>query len=134
MAQFDADFKHRLTALFIAAVLFFFGCKPSPPAHITDPGQLIYLGYKDTYASCKRCHGDEGLGTQQGPDIRDAIADLGRREVQKSIVFGKERDEYEEDMPALGEELTPEEIGYVLDFITHWGEKDSTKADSLKQN
>lgn len=124
--------KISRAALFCALFSFLHGCKSSPPPHITDPGQIIYLGYKDTFASCKRCHGDEGLGTQQGPDIRDAIENLGRKEVQKLIVFGKESKDYKDDMPALGEELTPEEIGYVLDFITHWGKKDSVAIKTEK--
>lgn len=122
--------------IFVVAALLFisvltFACKPSPPPHITDPGQIIYLGYKDTYASCARCHGDEGQGSQQGPDIRNAISDLGRKEARKIIVFGKKSEEYKEEMPAFGEELTPEEIGFVIDFITHWGISNSTAGDTL---
>ncbi|MFQ5627800.1 MAG: c-type cytochrome [bacterium] len=121
----------RMKSIFLIAIMTtLFGCKSGPPPHITDPGQIIYLGYKDTFASCKRCHGDDGEGSQQGPDIRKVIEELGRKEVRKIIVFGKESNDYKEDMPALGEDLSPEEIGYVLDFITHWGKVDSTAAGS----
>jgi mono/diheme cytochrome c family protein len=128
----DSAFKNFAVAILLFISMLTSACKPGPPPHITDPGQIIYLGYKDTYASCARCHGDEGQGSLQGPDIRKAIPDLSRKEIRKIIVFGKESDEYEEEMPALGEELTPEEIGFVIDFITHWGKIDSTAGKGLR--
>lgn len=132
--------SHRFSSSVIRAMLILFGlgivllasCKPSPPTGMNDPGQLIYLGYKDTFVSCKRCHNDEGEGSLQGPDIRDAIKELGRDKVSELIVMGKKSDDYEEDMPAFGEDLSGEEIEFVLDFITHWGKQDSVVTDSAK--
>jgi mono/diheme cytochrome c family protein len=116
-----------LYMIILATFLILARCKPAPPPGMTDPGQIIYLGYKDTYASCARCHGDEGQGTSDAPEIRNSIAELGRKEARKILVFGKSKSkDWNEEMPAFGEELTPEEIGYVLDFITHWGKADST--------
>ena len=104
------------------------GCKPEPPPGMTDPGQIIYLGYKDTYYSCARCHGDEGQGSPDAPEIRNAVRELGRAEVREIIVFGKKKDD--KKMPAFGEELTPEEITAVIDFITYWGKTDSLRTQT----
>ncbi len=109
--------------LLIGGVLW--ACKPVPPPGMTDPGQLIYLGYKDTFASCSRCHGREGEGAGEGPEIHDAIEKFGRDEVRETILNGVQ--EGRDKMPSFREEFTPEEIEQILDFITHWGAKDSTE-------
>lgn len=117
---------HLLCAILLLTAIA--GCKPQPPEWMTDPGQIIYLGYKDTYVSCARCHGDEGQGSPDAPEIRNAIRELSRQEVRRIIIFGK--GDGKDRMPGFGEDLTPEEISAVLDFITHWGQADSTTIDS----
>lgn len=109
--------------LILAVALGGLGCSPEPPPHITDPGQLIYLGYKDTYASCARCHGDEGQGGMDAPEIRNSISEYGREEVRHIIVHGEGTGK--KKMPAFGRDFTEEEIEQILDFITHWGVMDT---------
>ena len=108
-------------------LLFLIACDSGPPEDITDPGQLIFLGYKDKYTSCARCHGKEGRGGWNKPSIRNSIAKHGRAKVRQFIIEGKGTGD--DTMPALQGYLTPEEIEQVLDYITYWGEKDSLQAE-----
>lgn len=93
-------------------------CEARPPAHITDPGQLIYLGYINKQANCSRCHGEEGQGGMFGPNIRGVLQKKGADYVRETILLGKGEDE----MPALAEELTAEQIEQVIRYLAAWGD------------
>lgn len=107
----------------LVVLLAYPGCKSGPPPDITHPGQIIYLGYKDTYASCARCHGKDGQGGMDGPEIRDAMIKFGREKVRKFILEGKGTGD--DAMPGFRKELTDQEVEQILDFLETWVQPDS---------
>jgi len=117
--------KATCSFLFVVLLLLLVlaACDSGPPPDMNNPGQLIFLGYKDKYTSCARCHGKEGKGGWNKPSIRDAIAKHGRAKVRQFILQGKGTGD--DAMPALQGYLTPEEVEQVLDYITTWGKADS---------
>jgi len=108
----------------LPAIIFCVGvlaCSPSPPPDITDPGQLIYLGYADKYAQCSRCHGQEGQGGMFGPSLRGAMKRIGVDSVRQVIRFG--RGAGDNRMEGFEGKLSSLQIEQVISFI-------STLADS----
>jgi mono/diheme cytochrome c family protein len=103
-------------------------CSPSPPPDITDPGQLIYLGYADKYAQCSRCHGPDGQGGMFGPSLHGAVKKLGADSVRQVIRFG--RGTGDKRMEGFDEKLSPAQINQVIAFIETWADSsaDSTSA------
>lgn len=85
---------------------------------MTDPGQLIYLGYTNKEANCSRCHGEEGQGGMFGPKIRGVLQKKGAEYVRETIQFGKGDDE----MPALAGQLNAEQIEQVIRFLSMWND------------
>jgi mono/diheme cytochrome c family protein len=110
--------------LFSFCLLLFSSCAPKPPAHITDPGQLIYLGYTNKEANCSRCHGEEGQGGMTGPKIRGVLQKKGPDHVRETIRNGK--GEGDDRMPGLGEQLNGEQIEQVVRFLATWSDSGNT--------
>jgi mono/diheme cytochrome c family protein len=103
-------------------VIFFclclFACSPSPPPDITDPGQLIYLGYADKYAQCSRCHGQEGQGGMFGPSLRGSVKKIGVDSARQVIRFG--RGAGDNRMEGFDGKLSSLQIEQVISFISTW--------------
>ncbi len=112
--------------LFALCALLFASCAPKPPAHMNDPGQLIYLGYTNKEANCSRCHGEEGQGGMSGPKIRGVLQKKGADHVRETIRHGK--GEGDDKMPALGEQLTAEQIEQVIRFLATWSDSSHTSS------
>jgi mono/diheme cytochrome c family protein len=112
--------------LFSFCFLLLSSCDPKPPAHLTDPGQLIYLGYTNKEANCSRCHGEEGQGGMSGPKIRGVLQKKGADHVREMIRHGK--GEGDDKMPALGEQLTGEQIEQVIRYLSTWSDSASNSA------
>jgi len=102
----------------------FIACNPSPPSDVTDPGQLIYLGYADKYAQCSRCHGQEGQGGMFGPTLHGGVKKLGADSVRQIIRFG--RGAGNNRMEGFDEKLTPVQIEQVISFISTWADSTSS--------
>ncbi len=107
-------------------LIFFFACEAKPPPGMTDPGELTYYGFRSKKANCARCHGRDGSGSYDGPDIRGAVEEFGRERVRDFILNGKDADE-EDGMPALRDELTDEEVEKVITFIARWPKPEPEK-------
>jgi mono/diheme cytochrome c family protein len=108
----------KLIGSFSFLVIFLISCESGPPPGMTDPGQLIFLGYVKKDAQCSRCHGEEGQGGMFGPKIRDAVQKLGLDSVRAIIKNG--RGEGDRRMPEFAKELTPEQIDQVIAFLQAW--------------
>ncbi len=102
------------------ACFSFLGCEAKPPAHIKDPGHLIYLGFgRNREVQCSRCHGEEGTGGMFGPKLRGLVQRKGAEYVRETIRYGiKEEDE--EEMPPFAQELSAEEIEQIIHFLAAW--------------
>ncbi|MEK7728785.1 MAG: cytochrome c [candidate division KSB1 bacterium] len=97
-------------------------CEAEPPAHLKDPGQLIFLGFgRDREVQCSRCHGEEGTGGMFGPKLRGLVQRKGAEHVREIIRQGV-IEEGEEEMPPFGEKLSEEEIEQVIRFLATWGD------------
>jgi len=104
--------------------LLFSACDAKPPADMTDPGQLIYLGYTNKQANCSRCHGAQGQGGMFGPKIRGVLQKKGARHVREMILYGDE--DGEDKMPPLADELSAEQVTQVLQFLSTWQDSSAT--------
>ncbi|KAA0224438.1 cytochrome c [candidate division KSB1 bacterium] len=104
----------------LLTLLLFFGCEPEPPAHIKDPGHLMFLGFPNRETQCSRCHGEEGTGGMFGPKIRDVLQRKSRDYVREVILHGKGEDD--DGMPGFAEHLTPEQVEQLLDFLAAWND------------
>ena len=127
---------HRYSRFVVISLSFFLyfltmSCSSKPPEHITHPGQLIYLGYKDTYASCARCHGKEGQGSMSGPEIHKALRKLSADKIRKYILEGKGTGD--DAMPGFAKDFSSEEVDQIVDFLLSWKRKDAQR-DSSKQD
>lgn len=92
-------------------------CEAEPPAHIKDPGHLIFLGFgRDREVQCSRCHGEEGTGGMFGPKLRGIVQRKGEEHVREAIRNGF-MEEDEEEMPPFAQKLSEEEIEQVLRFV-----------------
>ncbi len=116
----------------LRAILFclcLVACSPSPPPDITDPGQLIYLGYADKYAQCSRCHGQEGQGGMFGPSLHGSVKKIGVDSARQVIRFG--RGVGDNRMDGFEGKLSSLQIEQVISFISTWADSstDSTSAN-----
>jgi mono/diheme cytochrome c family protein len=107
----------------LISVLLLLSCAADPPSDITDPGQLLFLGYAKKEVNCSRCHGAEGQGGQDAPDIRDAFS----KHTENDIIFFIEngKGEGKDVMPALEGELTEAELRYLLRFLKTLSQQDT---------
>ena len=114
----------------LGSAIFLFACEAKPPAHVTDPGHLTYLGFTNRDAQCSRCHGDEGQGGMFGPKLRGIVQRKGADYVRKTILHGK--GEGDDAMPPLSDKLTSEQIDQVIAFLATW--KDSTAQSNHRKS
>lgn len=106
----------QLPIVFLLALLFL-GCEAKPPAHITDPGHLTYLGFgSNREVQCSRCHGEEGTGGMFGPKLRGIVQRKGEAFVRETIREGIV-EEGEEEMPPFAQQLSEEQIEQVIRFL-----------------
>jgi mono/diheme cytochrome c family protein len=115
----------KLLKPFQFILLLFVGCQASPPAEITDPGQLLFLGYAKNEVNCSRCHGPDGQGGQDAPDIRAVFKKYDEEKIMNIIEFGK--GEGKKAMPPFESKITEEELTALLKFL-----KTLQMPDSLK--
>ncbi len=92
-----------------------FACGSTPPADITDPGQLIFLGYSNKEVNCARCHGQNGEGTDEGPDIRQSFRKFDEAALSTIILNGKGLGP--DAMPPFADKLEPKSIEQVVVFL-----------------
>lgn len=90
-------------------------CKATPPADITDPGQLLYLGYTKKEIDCARCHGQNGAGGSEAPDIRSVFTKYDTEMVAEIIEIGKGKGP--DAMPPFESQLTEEEVNLLVKFL-----------------
>lgn len=110
----------QFSMLLLFAVIALLACEAEPPAHVKDPGQLIFLGFgKDREVQCSRCHGEEGTGGMFGPKLRGVVQRKGAERVREVIRHGV-IEEGEEEMPPFGGKLSEEEIEQVIRFLATW--------------
>jgi mono/diheme cytochrome c family protein len=110
---------------FQITLLLFVGCQANPPAEITDPGQLLFLGYAKKEVNCSRCHGPDGQGGLDAPDIRAVFKKYDEEKIMNIIEFGK--GEGKKAMPPFEGKITEEELTTLLKFL-----KTLQMPDSLK--
>jgi len=91
------------------------GCEAKPPADISDPGQLLFLGYAKKEVSCARCHGQNGAGSPEAPDIRTVFKKYDREMLADIIEVGK--GEGPDAMPPFEAKLNEEEINLLVKFL-----------------
>jgi mono/diheme cytochrome c family protein len=96
-------------------LLFVLGCEAKPPEGVTDPGQLLYLGYLKKDVNCSRCHGPEGAGGTQAPDIRTVYRKLDQDTILDIIEYGK--GEGSNAMPPFEGKLSETELRALLGFL-----------------
>ena len=91
------------------------GCEAKPPADITDPGQLLFLGFAKKEVNCARCHGQNGAGGPEAPDIRTLFKKYDEEMVVEIIEVGK--GEGPDAMPSFETQLKEEEINLLEKFL-----------------
>jgi len=96
-------------------VLTCFACQADPPPEITDPGQLLFLGYAKKEVNCSRCHGPDGQGGQDAPDIRAVFKKYDEEKIMNIIEFGK--GEGKKAMPPFEGKITEAELTVLLKFL-----------------
>ncbi len=101
--------------LLILILLCILGCENRPPEGVTDPGQLSYLGYLKKEVNCARCHGPEGAGGTEAPDIRNAYNKYDEEKILDIIEYGK--GEGSNAMPPFEGKLNEEELQMLLRFL-----------------
>ncbi len=80
-----------------------------------DPDDILALdgdpaAGAEVFASrCARCHGDDGRGTERGPDLAEEVPDASDEDLVDQIVNGGW------DMPAI--DVTDQEAADVLAFL-----------------
>lgn len=100
---------------YIILFLLLFSCEKKPPPDVTDPGQLLFLGFAKEEVNCARCHGPEGQGGTEAPSLKNVFSKYREDEILDIIDFGK--GEGKDAMPAFGESLTEEELQQILQFL-----------------
>ncbi len=99
----------------LLVVIFIQACGSGPPADMTDPGQLLYFGYTKKAVNCARCHGPEGQGGMQAPDIRASFSKYGEDRIMDFIVEGK--GDGKDGMPPMEIELSEAEMHEIIKFV-----------------
>ncbi|HEX9654101.1 MAG TPA: cytochrome c [bacterium] len=101
--------------LSLLLILLLPSCQAQPPADITDPGQLLFLGYVNDDVNCSRCHGQDGQGGQDAPALTDIFKKHDQQKVREIILDGKGLGK--KSMPAFAEKLKPEELEALMRFL-----------------
>ena len=101
--------------LLLSLTVWFWACESGPPPDITDPAQLLYLGYAKKEVNCARCHGGDGRGGQDGPDLRRVFEKYDEDEVLDIIESGKGRGK--DAMPPFEYKVTESELQLLLRFL-----------------
>ncbi len=104
-----------LIPILIWYLSFMIGCEAKAPADITDPGQLLFLGYAKKDVNCARCHGQNGAGGPEVPDIRAVLKKYDEDRVAEIIEVGK--GEGPDAMPPFETQLNEEEISLLVNFL-----------------
>ncbi|MFQ5616207.1 MAG: c-type cytochrome [Anaerolineales bacterium] len=97
---------------------------------MTDPGQLIFLGYAKEDVNCSKCHGADGRGGMQAPDIRDVFTKYEEEVILDIIEFGK--GEGTSSMPPFEGKITEEELQTLLRFLKTLQSNSATRAESKR--
>ena len=118
----------RVSKRALLVVVSLLGCEAQPPAHVTDPGHLTFLGFTNREVQCSRCHGDEGQGGMFGPTLRGVVQKHGGGYVRKTILYGKGKGD--DSMPAFKDQLTEEQIDQVIKFLSTWHDSAAVSSDS----
>jgi len=107
----------KVAPYLILTLVFLFACNKEkiPPPDITDPGQLLFLGYGNRDVDCARCHGPEGQGGMQAPLITDAYENYTESQIKKIILDGKGSGA--DGMAGFQGELSPAELQLLLGFL-----------------
>lgn len=95
--------------------LLLLACQSQPPADVTDPGQLLFLGYAKDGVNCSRCHGPDGQGGTDAPELYKIFTKHDEPKVREIIREGKGLGK--KSMPAFDEKLTPEELEALIKFL-----------------
>lgn len=105
--------KHILP--FVILIFLSFTCKNQPPADVTDPGQLLFLGFAKDGVNCSRCHGPDGQGGTDAPELYKIFTTYDEQKVREIILEGKGLGK--KSMPAFEEKLTPAELEALMKFL-----------------
>lgn len=95
--------------------LVFASCDSGPPSDMTDPGQLLYLGYTKKSVNCGRCHGPEGQGGTEAPEIKSALDKYSEDEIKAIILNGKGK--APNDMPPFEGEVDDKQMMHLINFM-----------------
>lgn len=60
---------------------------------------------------CAHCHGEDGMGGDKGPSLRDVRKKMSAAQVREQIVHGGQ------GMPAFGDSLKDEEVDELVSFL-----------------
>ena len=101
-------------------LLAFLGCEAKPPPDMTDPGQLLFLGYTRKEVNCAKCHAPDGQGGQQAPDIRKVFEKYDAEKIARIIMEGKGLGD--DAMPGFAEHLSREEVDFLVNFLRILGQ------------
>ncbi len=101
-------------------LLAFLSCEVKPPPDITDPGQLLFLGYTRQEVNCTRCHAPDGQGGQQAPDIRKVFEKYEAEKIVRIVMEGKGLGN--DAMPGFAEHLSREEVDFLVNFLRTLGQ------------
>ncbi len=91
------------------------GCAREAPPDISDPGELLFLGFSAKKVNCARCHGPQGQGGLDAPDIRRALRKYSEDEITDFIASGK--GDGPSAMPPMESQLTEEQISQIIRFL-----------------
>ncbi len=97
------------------SLFFLTACEATPPPDMTDPGQLLYFGYAKKDVNCSKCHGPEGKGGSQAPDMRRAFSKYDDQKIMDFILHGKGLGL--DSMPAFEENITADDLQNLILFI-----------------
>jgi mono/diheme cytochrome c family protein len=106
--KFSLFLKCALCAVLVA-------CEKQPPADVTDPGQLLFLGYTNDEVNCSRCHGPDGQGGTEAPELYKIFTKYNDEKVGEIILEGKGLGK--DSMPAFDEKLTPQQVESLMKFL-----------------
>jgi len=90
-------------------------CGSGAPQDITDPGELLFLGFAAKGVNCARCHGPQGHGGLDAPDIRRAPGKYSDEEIADFIASGK--GEGPSAMPPMEARLTEAQIAQIISYL-----------------
>lgn len=100
---------------FFIPLLLLFSCEKKPPPDVTDPGQLLFLGFAKEEVNCAKCHGPDGQGGTDAPALQNIFSKYSEDEILNIIDFGK--GEGKDAMPSFEASLSEQELQQLLDFL-----------------